>query len=233
MDISSTKGLADWMIKTVCPCPTPFKFPPNDYKRLYGFCFVNNTPPTPEATESLLNRIGPIRNTHYGGFWDFTSNMAFADTAYTDEALDVHTDTSYFSDSTGLQMFHLLEHDGTGGGSQIVDGFQCAQNLRKQNREHYDSLARTRMFFHASGNEGLSIQPHTPFPVLVHDETTGDLVQIRWNPYDKAAFAVSARAQPEQLEQWYQAARGWNKLLQQDEPSVRDEVQLKPGRPLR
>jgi trimethyllysine dioxygenase len=159
--------------------------------------------------------------------------MAFADTAYTDEALDVHTDTNYFSDSAGLQMFHLLEHDGTGGESQLVDGFECASILREENKAYYDNLARTKMFFHASGNEGLSIQPQTPFPVLVHDETTGELVQIRWNPYDKAAFAVKSSAQPEQLEEWYQAAKLWNKMLQLNEPSVRYEFQLKPGRPLR
>lgn len=63
-----------------------------------GFCFVAGSPETPEATEALLNRIGPIRNTHYGAFWDFTSNLASKDTAYTSEGLDVHTDTNYFTD---------------------------------------------------------------------------------------------------------------------------------------
>lgn len=36
-------------------------------QRTFGFCVVENMPATPEATESLLNSIGPIRNTHYGG----------------------------------------------------------------------------------------------------------------------------------------------------------------------
>ena len=38
----------------------------NTLQRVYGFCFVDDTPATPEATESLLAAIGPIRNTHYG-----------------------------------------------------------------------------------------------------------------------------------------------------------------------
>jgi len=62
------------------------------------------------------------------------------------------------------------------------------------------------MFYHSSGNEGLSIQPHSPFPVLVHDEITGMLSQVRWNPYDKAAIVVEAGRQPEELEEWYRAA---------------------------
>jgi len=35
-------------------------------QREKGFCFVDNMPATPEATEALLEQIGPIRNTHYG-----------------------------------------------------------------------------------------------------------------------------------------------------------------------
>ena len=35
-------------------------------QRISGFCFVEGTPPTPEATQSLLEAIGPIRTTHYG-----------------------------------------------------------------------------------------------------------------------------------------------------------------------
>lgn len=35
-------------------------------QRTWGFCLVEGTPVTPEATEALLESIGPIRNTHYG-----------------------------------------------------------------------------------------------------------------------------------------------------------------------
>lgn len=74
-------------------------------------------PATPEATRTLLEQIGPIRNTHYGnhsclmslkwltyvntstgGFYDFTSDLSSKDTAYTSESLESHTDTTYFTD---------------------------------------------------------------------------------------------------------------------------------------
>ena len=42
-----------------------------------------------------------------GGFWDFTSDLSRKDTAYTTLALGVHTDTTYFSNPAGLQLFHL------------------------------------------------------------------------------------------------------------------------------
>ena len=34
------------------------------------------------ATKSLVERISFIRETHYGSFWDFTSDLAHGDTAY-------------------------------------------------------------------------------------------------------------------------------------------------------
>lgn len=62
-------------------------------QRAFGFSYIKNCPPTPEATQELLERIGPIRNTHYGasvaliavkscidvltgGFYDFTSDLS-------------------------------------------------------------------------------------------------------------------------------------------------------------
>jgi trimethyllysine dioxygenase len=68
-----------------------------DWLRLiytYGFAFVKGCPPTPEATEALIRRIAFIRETHYGGFWDFTADLAHGDTAYTNIELGAHTDTT-------------------------------------------------------------------------------------------------------------------------------------------
>ena len=86
-------------------------------QREYGFCYIDNTPsPDPAPTEALLQRIAFIRETHYGGFYDFTADLASQDTAYTNIALEAHTDNTYFSDPAGLQAFHLLSHtDGSGG----------------------------------------------------------------------------------------------------------------------
>lgn len=64
----------------------------------YGFCLVSGIPGTPEATEALIRRIAFIRETHYGGFWDFTANLEHGDLAYSDVRLEAHTDTTYFSD---------------------------------------------------------------------------------------------------------------------------------------
>ena len=62
-------------------------------QKRFGFVFITEVPyETGEATEKLLEKIAFIRQTHYGGFYDFIPDLAMADTAYTNLALGAHTD---------------------------------------------------------------------------------------------------------------------------------------------
>lgn len=72
---------------------------------IMGFSFVDNVPPTPEATKDLIETLAYIMPSHYGGFWDFTSDLKHQDTAYTPLPLPAHTDTTYYGQSAGLQIF--------------------------------------------------------------------------------------------------------------------------------
>ncbi|KAJ4994091.1 trimethyllysine dioxygenase [Stagonosporopsis vannaccii] len=196
--------------------------------RKYGFCYVDGTPfHTPQQTENLLRRIAFIRETHYGGFYDFTADLASQDTAYTNIALEAHTDNTYFSDPAGLQAFHLLSHtEGSGGASLLVDGFKVADELLQQDREAYRILSTVNVHAHASGNEGISIQPYRGFPVLEHDPTTGDLLRVRWNSSDRASVELPI----EEVETWYDAARKFDALLKKKQNEYWE--QLVPGRVL-
>ena len=201
----------------------------------YGFCFVDGCPVDPGATEDLLKRIAYIRHTHYGGFYDFTSDLALKDTAYTNLALDVHTDTTYFSDPAGLQMFHLLSHTGGQGGyTLLVDGFEAARRLMAEDFDSFSVLKRLHIPWHASGNEGLSIQSaadNTPVidvkRMISNDEEENDWVlhKIRWNNSDRASLHSSRH-----YSSWYNAARKWRRIL--ESPDLEYRVQLQPGKPL-
>ncbi|KAL1619400.1 hypothetical protein SLS54_006679 [Diplodia seriata] len=169
----------------------------------YGFAYVDGCPPTPEATQKLLERISFIRHTHYGSFWDFTSDLASKDTAYTSIALEAHTDNTYFSDPARLQMFHLLSHtEGDGGASLLVDGFNIAMKLKKKEPAAYRTLSTVHINSHASGNDGIVIVPRQTHTVLEHSPTSM-LQQVRWNNSDRASIMVPLPA----TEKWYWAAR--------------------------
>ncbi|OAX84588.1 26S protease regulatory subunit 6A [Emergomyces africanus] len=194
----------------------------------WGFSFVKGSPPTPEATEKLLERIAFIRPTHYGGFWDFTSDLSLKDMAYTTEGLGGHTDTTYFTDPAGLQMFHMLSHtNGSGGESLLVDGFEAAKTLYKEDPEAYKVLKEFGVSGHASGNEHVCIQPARPFPVLNHHPTTGELYQVRWNNEDRRPIVNGS---PDEISKWYEAARKWNKIIMRKD--MERWFQLDPGSPM-
>ncbi|KAJ5647690.1 Trimethyllysine dioxygenase [Penicillium lividum] len=192
-----------------------------------GRCYVRVAAQNfdPESTKQLIERIAFIRHTHYGGFWDFTADLTFKDTAYTNEALGGHTDNTYFTDPARLQLFHLLSHtDGSGGESLLVDGLAAARKLRKESPEDYVSLTRERHSWHSSGNEDVCIQPSFRAPVLSIHPDYQRVYQVRWNNYDRAPKSDwSLLAQ----DRWYGAARRFNKILNEQNRQI--WTQLEPG----
>ncbi|RUP52101.1 trimethyllysine dioxygenase [Jimgerdemannia flammicorona] len=193
----------------------------------YGFSFVDGVPVTPSHTEQLARRICFLRETHYArGLWDFTADLAHGDTAYTDLALRAHTDNTYFTDPSGLQLFHLLEFDGTGGQSLLVDGFHAAAELHRRSPDAYATLAEIPVPTHSAGDAGVFIIP-TPRarPILNHDPVTGRLYQVRYNNGDRSTLTgLEAR----DVERFYEALRRWDEVI--EDKAMEFWTALRPGR---
>jgi trimethyllysine dioxygenase len=147
--------------------------------------------------------------------------MSHGDLAYSSQALPAHTDTTYFTDPAGLQIFHMLSHPppGKGGKSLLVDAFYVASQLSK---ESYETLARLCVPAHASGTQGTLLRPLSR-PVLGHHN--GNLVQVRWNNEDRGILGQGWSARD--LRQWYKAAREFEALSRTREAEY--WVQLEPG----
>ncbi|KAJ3388860.1 hypothetical protein HDU84_009367 [Entophlyctis sp. JEL0112] len=198
----------------------------------YGIAFVKNVPANAEATETLGRRISFIRETHYGTFWDFTANNAHADTAYTGLALQAHTDTTYFTDPVGLQLFHITEFTGKGGMSLYVDGFNAANRLHEIAPEHYNLLSTVRVPTHSAGDPSTVIAP-TPraFPILNLDPVSGKLFQVRFNNDDRSVLGGRAlldkNGSTVDVAQFYDALRTWVGILR--DPEFELWIQLTPG----
>ncbi|KAI8866430.1 Trimethyllysine dioxygenase, partial [Ramicandelaber brevisporus] len=191
----------------------------------YGLAFVKGVPAHNAATEALVRRIAFVRETHYGGFWDFTSNLSHGDTAYTTLPLQSHTDTTYFTDPVGLQLFHLIEFDGEGGRSVFVDGFAAAEALRAKHPEAYQTLCDTKITTHSAGDEGVLVMP-TPryWPIFNFRKEDGELYQIRFNNDDRSVLDHLTR---KQVDAFYDALRKWTLLLR--DPKYEFQIQLEPG----
>mgnify|MGYP006369432219 CR=1 FL=1 len=178
-----------------------------DWLRLvatYGFCIATGTPATVEATERLLRRVGYIRETIFGGFWDFQADLSKADTAYTNLELLPHTDGTYSNDAPGLQLLHCLAFDGEGGESTMVDGFRVAAELSASDPAAYAVLSRVEVPGQYIGDGSHLVARR---PVLRHD-ASGRLVQVSFNNADRAPFLLP----PQEMDAFYAALREFDAL---------------------
>jgi len=185
----------------------------------YGFALASGMPPTLEATEELVRRIGYVRQTIFGGMWDFTANLAFKDTAYTSAAIGPHTDGTYSIDSPGFQLFHCLQFDGSGGESTLVDGFKVAHQIRQSDPIAFEVLSNVRVPAQYLG-DGVHLRAEHPVIALDHN---GDFVQIAYNNYDRAPF----RLPTPRMDAFYRALKLFNQSI--NDPSNEITMRLAPG----
>jgi trimethyllysine dioxygenase len=185
----------------------------------YGFALASGTPPTLEATKELITRVGYVRETIFGGMWDFTANLAFKDTAYTSAAIGPHTDGTYSLDSPGYQLFHCLQFDGSGGESTLVDGFKVAQQIRQSDPIAFEVLSSVKVPAQYLG-DGVHLRAEHAVIGLDHN---GDFAQIAYNNYDRAPF----RLPTPRMNAFYRALKLFNEAI--NDPSNEITMRLAPG----
>ncbi len=184
-----------------------------------GFALATDMPPTFEATRELVTRIGYVRQTIFGGMWDFTANLAFQDTAYTSAAIGPHTDGTYSNDPPGFQLFHCLKFDGSGGESTLVDGFKVAEHIRATDAEAFEALTTIPVPAHYLG-DGVHLRAEHPVIGQCRD---GALRQIAYNNYDRAPFRLPAP----RLRVFYRALKLFNDLI--NDGAFEITMRLLPG----
>ncbi|KAF5359286.1 hypothetical protein D9756_003329 [Leucocoprinus leucothites] len=180
----------------------------------FGFSFISGVPPTPEATEKLVERIGFIRETQSPSFLR-KQNCECPLTPFT-------ADRPRWTSTISPPFPHRWQW----GATLLADGFYVASILKELHPEYYDILSRVSVPAHAAG-EASSIyypSPRSGYPVLGHDPCTRELVQVRWNNDDRS---VMNHLEPDLVEKWYEAISAWNKCLKS--PDSEYWVQLQPG----
>ena len=145
-----------------------------------GFAVVTGTPRIMDAVSDLTDRIGYIRQTIFGGLWEFEANENMADSAYTLKELRPHTDGTYSHDAPGLQMLMCMEYDATGGASIMVDGFRIAAELKRTAPKIHADLTRIDVTGIYKG-DGVVLRAQRLFSEL----TGWESVQVSFNNYDR------------------------------------------------
>ena len=187
----------------------------------FGFCFVEGTPATPQATQAVAARIAYTRQTIFGGYWDFTANLEHKDTAYTSLSIGPHTDGTYSLDAPGYQMFHCLAAECTGGENVLIDGFRIAEIMQREAPADFQLLTELAIPGQYIDHErGIHLMARRP---LFRLDDCGALVQVSYNNYDRAPFALP----PARQRALYRALATFHALC--NDPALQHRRRLLPG----
>jgi len=194
---------------------------------MYGFCMVDGTPASIETTQAVVERLTFVLETLFGGMWQFTSDASRSDTAYSVLGLGAHTDNTYMDLPAGIQVFHCLKHTGSGGDTLLVDGFKAADTLYREQPAAHATLARTVIpheYKEPAGEHSPGYHLHSLGPVLRLHPGSGEMVQLRFNPYDRAPLNT---VPPSDIPAFYEAYDMLSRTIARKEGEL--WVKLQPG----
>ncbi|TLU66394.1 trimethyllysine dioxygenase [Thalassotalea litorea] len=186
----------------------------------FGIVTFSNVPTDMSATKALLEKIGYIRESVFGGLWDFSNNQAHSDSAYTSVGIGLHTDGTYTIDPPGLQLLHCLAFEGEGAFNQFVDGFKVAQLIKEQEPQAYQTLTRIKVPAHYI-EPGIQLRGEHP---VVREDKNGHFEQICFNNFDRSPFKLTA----EDEKAFYHAYGKYQQLV--NDPALQIQFQLQPGK---
>ncbi|MDX1737334.1 MAG: trimethyllysine dioxygenase [Alphaproteobacteria bacterium] len=186
----------------------------------YGFALVDGLGNNMENTRKFAERISYIRESIFGGLWDFKADLAHNDTAYSTVGIGPHTDSTYSFDAPGLQMLHCLEYKAQGGLSVFVDGLKVAERIRNENPELFKVLTEVEV-------TGRYIEPGVHLkasrPVIKLDNN-GNIRQVSYNNFDRAPFLLDE----ERMKTFYKAIGRFDALI--NDPDMQAHMQLTEGK---
>jgi Taurine catabolism dioxygenase TauD, TfdA family len=171
-----------------------------------GLAILTGAGDDPGAVERAVAAFGFVRETNYGRCFDVRIEARPDNLAYTDQALDLHTDNPYRDPVPTLQLLHAIVADGAGGETMFVDGFAHAEALRREAPEAFEVLARDPVRFTFAESSGARWSHHATVLGL---DAKGAIETVRLNhrsldlePSDRAA-----------TEAWYDAYLAYYRRL--------------------
>ena len=187
--------------------------------RRHGFVLVRNVPPEMDAVGAVVERIGPMRRTNWGGIADVRAIPDAYDLTMTTRALEPHTDNPYREPIPGYIFLHCLVNDAEGGDSTVTDGFRVAEELRRTAPDEFDAL--TRMRPHFTYVDGDTILENSG-PLIELDDR-GRTFRLRMSNRTDAVAAED----PDLLDAYYRARRRLTDLV--NDPASQLRFKLAPG----
>ncbi|MFC5428825.1 TauD/TfdA family dioxygenase [Paraburkholderia denitrificans] len=185
----------------------------------FGFAIVSGCPAQPGFITRLAPYVGRIKESRVGPLFDVRFDPSPSNLAFSADELFLHTDNPYRNPVPGWQILHCIVNTSQGGDSYVVDGFACADHLKRNYPEYYASLTETLVTFAFRSTDAHFSSRR---PVIALDDD-GHLVQVSFN--DRSLRPVLGAVG--EVERFYAAYRRYRRLLA--DPAYQVRFKLQPG----
>lgn len=187
--------------------------------RRYGFVKVSGVPIDADGMQALIDRIGPLRRTNWGGIADVKSVANAYDLTMTQRGLEPHTDNPYRDPIPGYIWLHCLSNAAEGGDSTLTDGFAAARRLKQRSPQAFECLTRLSPGFRYV-DATTHLESEGP---LIELDSHGRLARVRYSNRTERVAAYEA----ETLERYYDARQQFYRLITSEELTL--TLKLAPG----
>ena len=185
----------------------------------YGIARLRGLPDQDGLLESVVRRIGPIRESNFGAQYVLEIKNEPDSNAFTSGALLQHIDMPTRECPHGLQFLFCRANTTTGGEGVYVDGFRIAQVLRNKEPAIFKSLTEISWVFN---NRSRSSDYRAQGPVIALD-SEGGVKEIRLTAWLRAPLKAPLKLQ----QQAYQSVRVFTAYAQ--DPKYQLIFRYEPG----
>ncbi|MEQ6887251.1 TauD/TfdA family dioxygenase [Halomonas sp. CS7] len=184
-----------------------------------GLVRLRDLPTEPGSLEAIAHRIGPIRDTNFGGLFNVQAKPDPDSNAYTSIALPPHTDLPTREYHPGLQMLHCLENSVEGGQAVMLDGFAVVEALRDRHPEAWATLTRVRWCYANTAKTS----DYVWFEPMIRLDARGELLEVRIADFLRGPLQTAF----EDVEPAYEALMTLQRLL--SDPAFAIRFTYHPG----
>jgi gamma-butyrobetaine dioxygenase len=118
-----------------------------DAVRDLGVAIVAGTPSVDGEVARFAETIGHVRETAFERVHNVRHDPDGYNVAHTPIELKPHTDLPSYSWPPSIQLLHFLVNEASGGESTVTDGWAVVEDLRREDPEAFDVLARVQVTF--------------------------------------------------------------------------------------
>ncbi len=134
----------------------------------------------------------------------------------------------------GIEVFHIVRFEGTGGQSALVDGFKVAEEIRKKSPDHFKVLSTVPFSYHFTDDELRLVNSNL---TVVLDDRSGQVKSVHFNDADRLPLnSVQVELLQQQefggngspMQQLYEAIRAFARTSRDE--SLVYRFMLEPGK---